>query len=269
MNKSMVWGGILIGSSCLFQGCVGAFFSQPTNVEITRSEVEALRKEQQEILRLLEELKAQTSTQGDRLATMQADGNFTLEELDEKFSTIQSQIDDQTQRFEQMQQKVEDEISDRAKLEAELMQGSRAVEELPEGQSAPRIESTSNQPKANELYDAAYRDFSRGNYELAIKGFQELLGYYPDMNLSDNAQYWTAECYYGMGDLETAIKEYLKVRDLFPEGDKVAAATLKTGYAFLRKGDTATAKRYFETVLREFPGSDEADLAGDKLDSLL
>jgi TolA-binding protein len=88
------------------------------------------------------------------------------------------------------------------------------------------------------------------------------------MELSDNAQYWIGECYYGLGDLDKAVLEYLKVRDLYPDGDKVAAATLKTGYAFLRKGDSATARRYFETVLREFPNSDEATLARDKLDSI-
>ena len=57
---------------------------------------------------------------------------------------------------------------------------------------------------ANDLYDAAYRDFSRGNYDLAIEGFRELLKYYPNMNLSDNAQYWIGECYYGLNKLSDA-----------------------------------------------------------------
>ena len=104
--------------------------------------------------------------------------------------------------------------------------------------------------------------------ELALAGFQEFLLHYPDDDLSDNAQYWIGECYYGLNDLDQAILEYLKVRDVYPNADKVPAATLKTGYAFLRKGDSATARRYFETVIREYPDSDEAKFAQDKLATL-
>jgi tol-pal system protein YbgF len=121
---------------------------------------------------------------------------------------------------------------------------------------------------AGGLFEAAQRDFNRGNYQLAIAGFDDFLKLSPGSDLADNAQYWKGESYYSLGDMDRAIQEFLKVRDVYPEGDAVAEATLKTGYAFLRKGDSATARRYFETVIREFPDSDEAGLAQDKLDSI-
>src|SRR5262245_11140730 len=44
-------------------------------------------------------------------------------------------------------------------------------------------------PPPRELYSAAYADYARGNYDLAIQGFQEYLKNYADSELADNAQY--------------------------------------------------------------------------------
>jgi len=121
---------------------------------------------------------------------------------------------------------------------------------------------------SSSVFDAAQRDFSRGNYQLAIAGYEEFLQLDPDSDRADEAQYWIGESYYSLGDMDRAIEELLKVRDLYHEGNAVPKATLKLGYAFLRKGDTATARRYFETVVSEYPNSDEAKLAQDKLSGL-
>src|SRR5688500_4254323 len=48
-------------------------------------------------------------------------------------------------------------------------------------------------PPARELYSQAYADYARGNYDLALQGYREYLRYYPDTDLSDNAQYWIGE----------------------------------------------------------------------------
>jgi TolA-binding protein len=46
-----------------------------------------------------------------------------------------------------------------------------------------------------DLYQAAYLDFSRGNYALAIGGFREFVRRHPDDEVADNAQYWIGEAY--------------------------------------------------------------------------
>jgi len=259
-RASLVLAGFLsaIGAS----GC--AFFEQPRNVEVTRSEVERLRAQQAEVLALLRELRTRSEDHGETLATLRADTNFNLEELEKQIEILRAQLEDQGVRFERIQREVSDRMQRPPSPNTRVPYGEDTTA------AASRGEDPADPPalSASDLYDAAYRDFSRGNYELAVSGFREVLRHYPDMELSDNAQYWIGECYYGLGDLDKAVLEYLKVRDLYPDGDKVAAATLKTGYAFLRKGDSATARRYFETVLREFPNSDEATLARDKLDSI-
>src|SRR2546422_8590803 len=42
---------------------------------------------------------------------------------------------------------------------------------------------------------AAYIDFSKGSYSLAIAGFREFLRRYPDHELAGSAQYWIGEAY--------------------------------------------------------------------------
>src|SRR5262249_14136092 len=53
-------------------------------------------------------------------------------------------------------------------------------------------------PSAEESYQAAYLDFTRGRYELALTGFREFLRRYPDSPLADSAQYGIGESYYSI-----------------------------------------------------------------------
>jgi tol-pal system protein YbgF len=246
---------------------VGAFFRQPVNVEVTREQVDKISRQQAELLALTRELNTRLENQSEAIAAMRADNNISLRQLADRIEVLRAQLEDQGVRFERMQRRVEENLTptpsamgegappDTATTAAGIMDG---IDRSGEGSSAP----------PGELYDAAYRDVTRGNYQLAITGMQDFLRNYSDHDLADNAQYWIGECHYGLGDLDQAVLEFLKVRDLYPQGDKVAAATLKAAYAFLRKGDGATARRYFDAVVREYPNSNEADLARDKLKSL-
>jgi tol-pal system protein YbgF len=255
----------LLTAPLLLGGCVGAFFRQPVNVEVTREEVDAMRKEQAELLALVRDLKTQMDSQTEATAAMRADTNAQLRDLEQKLEVLRAQLEDQGVRFEKFQRRVQ---------ESPAPPPATPSATFPDTALGSPAETTGvgmgERPPASatELYDAAYRDWSRGNYQLAVAGFEDLLRYYPESDRADNAQFYIGESYFALGDLDRAIQEYLKVRDLYPDGNKRPAATLKLGYAFLRKGDSATARKYFETVMREYPDSPEARLAKDKLDSL-
>ncbi len=251
-------------------GCVAAFFKQPVNVEVTRDEVEAMRREQSEMLALVRDLKSQMDTQTEATASMRADTMNQLRDLEERLEILRSQLEEQGVRSEKLQRRVQETKPPVSAPQAGFpgpdgadttAAGSTGVETPTPAESRPPASET-------ELYDAAYRDYMRGSYQLAIGGFEDFLKYYPQSDRADNAQYWIGECYFALGELDRAVQEFLKVRDLYPDGNKVCAATLKIGYAFLRKGNGPDARRYFELVGRECPGTDEARLAQDKLDTL-
>ena len=240
---------------------MGAFFRQPVNVEVTRDEVESLRREQTELLALVREMKAALDEQGETTTGMRADTNAQLRSIEERIDNISAQLEDQGTRMDRGLRRVEDVRAVRPPVTppggADSLGGA--------GTPIPEARPVGSE---NEVYDAAYRDYSRGNYQLAIAGFQDFLKSYPTSDRADNSQYWLGECYFALGDLDRAVQELLKVRDVYPDGNKVCAATLKVGYAFLRKADNPAARRYFESVVRECPGTDEARLAQDKLASL-
>ncbi len=252
---------LLISLSLGVTGCVGAFFRQPVNVEVTRDEVESLRREQTELLALVREMKARLDEQGETTTAMRADTNAQLRSIEERIENIGAQLEDQGTRMDRSLRRVEDVRAARPPVTPPASSDSLGSATAPSPETRPASSE-------NEVYDAAYRDYSRGNYQLAIAGFQDFLKSFPTSDRADNAQYWLGECYFALGDLDRAVTELLKVRDMYPEGNKVCAATLKVGYAYLRKADNPTARRYFESVVRECPGTDEARLAQDKLASL-
>lgn len=269
ITRAVLWG-LMASGTILLPGCVGAFFRQPVNVEETRDEVDRLREEQAELLALTRELRARLEEQSETLATLRADSNVQMSGIEQRLQVLQAQLEDQGVRFERMQRRTET-PSAALPSAGSLSAGTDTLAAASPVGVAPPAGGDATAAAAlpeGELYDAAQQDYYRGNYQLALAGFEEYLRNYPDTDLADNAQYWIAECYYGLGDLDRSVQEYLKVRDLYPESNKLSAATLKIGYAFLRKGDKATARRYFETVLREFPDTQEAELARDKLAGL-
>jgi tol-pal system protein YbgF len=131
--------------------------------------------------------------------------------------------------------------------------------------SSPGGGSTAVPSDPQGLYDAAYGDYVRGNYDLAIRQFQEYLRSFPDTEFSDNAAYWIGECYYRQNAFQRAITEFDRVLDRYPESDKVPSALLKKGYAYLELGERSQGVVQLQYVIREYPTSDEASLARQRL----
>ena len=122
--------------------------------------------------------------------------------------------------------------------------------------------------EAVRLYEIAYQELMRENYQLALINFRTFLDSYPGTHLSDNAQYWIGEVYYAQGQHEQGIEEFRRVIEDYAGQDKVPAAYYKIALCFLQLKDTATARRYLEHLRRQFPGTREAQLAEAKLGEL-
>ena len=143
--------------------------------------------------------------------------------------------------------------------------------------------STSPQPAASEvtvpapvtlsenpmdLYQSAYRDYQRGNYDLALAGFRDFLQRYPDSELAPNAAYWSGESLYSQKKYSEAIDQFNRVVDKYPKSDKAPGALLKKGYAYLAMNDRPRAIVQFQYVVHEYPNSRESALAKERLKQL-
>jgi tol-pal system protein YbgF len=119
-----------------------------------------------------------------------------------------------------------------------------------------------------ETYQAAYRDYQRANFDLAIEGFRDYIESNPNSDLADNAAYWIGESLFSQKKYREAIGQFDSVVNNFPQSDKVPGALLKKGYAYISVGERAQGVVQLQYVVHEHPKSPEAALARQRLKQL-
>jgi len=119
-----------------------------------------------------------------------------------------------------------------------------------------------------EVYNTAYADYLKGNFDLATEGFKIYRDNFPDSPLADNALYWIGECLFSQRKFNEAVEELNNLILEYPQGDKVAAAYLKKGLALaeLRKRDEALV--VFKLLISKYPLEEEARIAQEKIKEL-
>ena len=130
------------------------------------------------------------------------------------------------------------------------------------------VEYAEAQPDPQALYNTAYADYSKGNYALAISGFEEYQEKFSDKPNADNALYWVAECRFSQGDFGGAVRGFDDMLSRYPDSDKAASANLKKALAYLEQNDIQRAILQLRYVHGSYSGTDEARIARDKLASL-
>ncbi len=191
----------------------------------------------------------------------EADMRVEVEKLAAQIDQLESRLEDTNFRLQQLAQQIAATNQElQAFRDAAL---ARATDSAPRSLSAP-----ANVADPQSLYDTAYADFQRGNYDLAILGFRQYLEVAADTELADNATYWMGECYYRQGKYQKAASQFDEVITQFQRSERIASALLKKGYAYLELGQRAQGVVQLQHVMREFPGSDEAQLAEQRLAAL-
>ena len=95
-------------------------------------------------------------------------------------------------------------------------------------------------PAPRELYSQAYADYARGNYDLAIQGFQEYLRAYPEHRLlRQRASTGSASASTGSRSTPRRIEAWNTLFRDFPSSDKLPDARFKKGLALERSGRAA------------------------------
>jgi tol-pal system protein YbgF len=247
------WFVVLLASSVLGTTGCASLFRAPATIDRMDVEIQAIRAEQAALRQDIEKILAAQETQSGLQRENNADLQTRLAEITETLATLQAQLEEVTRRSAS---RVREERPPLPPASADTS-GTGAVPSQP-----------TEMPDPNRLYESAYLDVTRGNYPLAIQGFGSYLQYYPNTELSDNAQYWIGEAYYAQNDFASAIREYQKLIDSYPKGDKVPAALLKLGFSNQTMGEEAAARAALERITKDFPKSEEARLAKDRLASL-
>jgi len=224
----------------------------------------------------LDELKAEVIVLERQVRTMQE----TMDKNSGQLNTLVTQIVDNVNAIRQAQSRIAEGSSSAIqsvsglseqlsstnqridRLSEQLAQVRKLVENLPKLPTFTQI--TPGNP--DQLFAAAYGDYSRGNYDLAISEFRQYVETYPSSEMADNAQYWVGECYYSKKLLNEAVAEFDKVTLLFPKGDKVPAARFRKGVTLMEMGQQEAGRAELTALIRLFPRSNEAVLAKQHLE---
>ena len=146
----------------------------------------------------------------------------------------------------------------------------------------PRVSPTTNALQHKDIYQAAYLDFSKGSYPLAIAGFREFLRRFPDQPLAGAAQYWIGEAQFALAHgyanagqaqqaneaLEQAVQEFRKVLANYPRSDKAPASLYKEALVLLELKQADAAQQRLQYLIDTFPQSEESTLARERLAAL-
>jgi tol-pal system protein YbgF len=119
-----------------------------------------------------------------------------------------------------------------------------------------------------DIYNMAYNDYLKGNFDLAVEGFKMYREQFPASPFADNALYWIGECAYSQRKFEDAVGAFNELILAYPQGDKVAAAYLKKGMSFAEMGRTEDALAAFKLLVAKFPVEEETRIAQQKIKEL-
>ncbi|MEW5807708.1 MAG: tol-pal system protein YbgF [Acidobacteriota bacterium] len=259
---------LLFASALSLTGCITPkqFDMVQSNISDIQEKISVLKKEISEAGSKIDRIDEKMENQEQKSRTGQADVQIKIEALSRDIQILLDRLADTNQRISTLSQEI--------LATKEIL---RAAPQIPSQVSGAQPAATSGAASGekpflpsnpDELFKSSYADYSKGNYALAISGFQEYIVRYPKSDLTDNAQYWIGECYFSQGNHKSAIDEFDKVIENFPDGDKVPGAYLKKGLALFEMHQTAKGVMQLQYLIGRYPKSDEARIAKDKLKSM-
>src|SRR5215813_12230611 len=150
-----------------------------TQIEDLKTELVLLQRQTQTMQDTFNKTMGELNT----LIVQMSDNISNIRRATESVSTrggdVVSQVNSMGERITATNERME-------RLSEQFAQLKKVIEDIPKlpviGQITPG--------NAEELFAAAYSDYSRGNYDLALSEFRQYVEVYPSSELADNAQYW-------------------------------------------------------------------------------
>jgi tol-pal system protein YbgF len=120
-----------------------------------------------------------------------------------------------------------------------------------------------------KMYDNAFADYTAGQYDLAVLGFDTFIKTSPRSELADDAQLNIGNALYAAGKFKEAIPAYQQVIANYPQSNSVPSAYYKLGLSYQQLKQDDLARKAFETVMKNYPEAlAEASLAKQALERM-
>ena len=255
---------LAVASLLMLTGCVTGSDIEQLNMQITDLQDQiADLKRQVSSKDEVQQLNSRVAQQTETLLKSNADVATRVNEMDDRLQNAQGAIEQTNYRLDRLAQQVTQQQRDINDIKASLPASSGSNP----SDGEVRVQAPASDDPL-EVYQAAYGDYQRGNFDLALAGFRDFLDANPGSDLADNAAYWIGESLYSQKKYREAIQQFDAVINGYPNSDKVPAALLKKGYAYVELGQRSQGIVQLQYVLHEHPQAQEASLAREKLRTL-
>jgi len=117
-----------------------------------------------------------------------------------------------------------------------------------------------------QVWDAAYADYTSGQYDLAVLGFEAFIKNFPKSDQADDAQVLICAAYLNDKKYEKAVEACDAAIRTYPNGNAIPDAYYRKGVALSDLKDVNGARAAWETVVKNFPDSDAGRLAKQRLE---
>ena len=258
----------LVALALALSGCVPTadFTELRDDVRELQSDNKKLKQTEAELRKRLEvadrnQLAATTSKRLDAVEAALTDLKTRQQGIDQKLGAVITQLEESARQPESLSSRSEEPVTKAP---------PKAAPPPPVAGKSPPPATFENQavltPTAS--FNLAYNDYLKGNYDLAVAGFEGFLRQFPSTSLAAHAQYWIGESYANKREYRSAVDAYERVVTNYPKSDKVPAALYKAGSGSAELGDLAKARSLFKRVIEEYSQSDEAARAKQRLAEL-
>lgn len=247
------------------------------------AEIRMLQEQQQQLQQMLgglaetlaETLKVMTAKIDDQSTATRkafADQRLLIESVSETTRILREKADDTNVRLSSMTQELEAIRQTIAAQATTLAPPATAPgQEPPVNPTVPAGTTPTPVPAGvspARMYDEAFGDYTRGDYDLAIEGFQTYIRMFPRTDRTDDAQLKIGDSLFAAKRLQEAVAAFQKVASDYPQSDSVPAAYYKLGLTYEALKQPDLARRAFETVIKNHQDGPEAILAKQRLDVL-
>jgi tol-pal system protein YbgF len=260
----------LSSAACVTSSDVEKLQSQISDLQEQLVQVKRTSSSKEEVQNVNKTIADQTQMLLKSNATLVA----KVDQIEDKIQNAQGAVEQTNNRLDRISQTLTQTQHDVDELKGALARAAAAAAPVsPAPLPASGGEMTVQPPPMPaedpvQVYQSAFRDYQRGNFDLAIAGFRDFVSRNPNSELSGNAAYWIGESLYSQKKYREAIQQFDSVVTRYPKSDKVAGALLKKGYGYIALGEKSQGIVQLQYVVHEHATSPEAALARQKLKSL-
>jgi tol-pal system protein YbgF len=238
-----------------------------TQVQALQDQMTHMQQSFDERMGVMKNLVEQSSDSMNKVAASLTDLQSTLQKQQTDSGTHVDQLSGQIQALNDTLDELKARLAKVSK-QLEDMQAAQQNVAAQQSQQTQQQQQQAQAPPPDVLYNNALRDYNAAKNDLAAQEFADYVKFYPNTDLAGNAYFYLADLEFRQGNYQQAVKDYDQVLQNFPTGNKAPAAQLKKGFALLELGQKDSGIAELRRLIQRYPRSNEALQARDRLRKL-